>query len=130
MEENKICSECGTENEEKFKFCKNCGKELEPQKFEQNDYNTTSNNQPYGQYGYNDFIIPETEGIPNEEVATFVGRKAGKIIPKFAKMQATNSKISWCWPVAILSYFFGPVGAAFWYLYRKMYKMATIFFAI
>ena len=130
MEENKICSECGTENEEKFVYCKNCGKELEPQKFEQNDYNTTSNNQPYGQYGYNDFIIPETEGIPNEEVAAFVGRKAGKIIPKFAKMQATNSKISWCWPVAILSYFFGPVGAAFWYLYRKMYKMATIFFAI
>lgn len=130
MEENKICSECGTENEEKFKFCKNCGKELEPQKFEQNDYYTASNNQPYGQYGYNDFIIPETEGIPNEEVAAFVGRKAGKIIPKFAKMQATNSKISWCWPVAILSYFFGPVGPAFWYLYRKMYKMAVIFFAI
>lgn len=132
MEENKICSECGTENEEKFEFCKNCGKELETQKSEQSANSNTDHSAPNGQYGgvYNDFIIPETDGIPNDEVAAFVGGKASKIIPKFAKMQVTNTKISWCWPVAILSYFFGPLGAAFWYLYRKMYKMAVIFFAI
>ncbi len=130
MEDKIICNECGTENEEKYEFCKNCGRVLKTEKTQQNPF---ANNAPYGQYanGYNGYMdMPEIEGIPTDEVAAFVGSKAPKIIPKFAKMQMTASKTSWCWSVAILSYLFGPMGAAFWFLYRKMYKIAIIFFAI
>lgn len=128
MEEKRICSECGTENEEKYRFCKNCGKELEAEGFEQQTYGNVYNQYVNVENGY--MNMPEIEGIPADEVSAFVGKKAPKIVRKFAKMQVTSSKASWCWPVAILSYFFGPIGAAFWYLYRKMYKLAIIFFAI
>ncbi len=134
MDEKRICSECGTENEEKFEFCKNCGKALESEEAQQNTYaENAAYSASFGQYanGYNSYMnIPEIEGIPTDEVAAFVGGKAAKIIPKFAKMQVTASKTSWCWPAAILGFLFGPIGAAFWYLYRKMYKIAIIFMAI
>ena len=41
-------------------------------------------------------------------------------------MEISNSKVSWCWPVAILGFIFGPFGAAFWFFYRKMYKPAFV----
>ena len=51
-------------------------------------------------------------------------------MPRFAKMQLSGSKASFCWPVAIWGYILGPIGAALWFLYRKMYKIAILFFAI
>ena len=48
------------------------------------------------------------------------------IMPKFIKMEITNSKTSWCWPAALLGFFLGPMGAALWFYYRKMYKPAAL----
>ncbi len=45
-------------------------------------------------------------------------------------MELTGSKVSWCWPAAVLGFLFGPLGAAIWFFYRKMYKAAVIFMAI
>ena len=134
MEEKKICSECGTENEEKFEFCKNCGKELYSEKREAERRAKATPPSRYDHsapYGFNgNMNIPDIDGISTEEVAAFVGKKAHKIVPKLAKMQVTSSKVSWCWPAAILGYMLGPLGAALWYLYRKMYKVALIFAAV
>lgn len=125
---NKICSNCGTENEEIYKFCKNCGKEFaaaggeQGQHNDQYAYNSMNNN--------NDMNMPEIDGIPAEEMSAFIGAKSRKILPKFAKMQLSGSKACWCWPAAIWSLFLGPVGAAIWFLYRKMYRIAILFLAI
>lgn len=135
MENKNICSSCGTENEAEYKYCKNCGNELmveEPeQKSETNtDSNTnteyTSSKEPNFKRVPNGIILDSISGIPSEEVALFIGKKGHDILPKFSKMELSNSKVSWCWPAAILGYLFGPLGAAFWFFYRKMYKPALI----
>ncbi len=121
---NKICSRCGTHNEERYNYCKNCGNPLNAQ--------TGPNNQEYENYNpKSDFIpiIDEIDGVQMGEMATFVGKNSFKIIGKFSRMQITNSKISWCWPVAILGFFFGFFGASIWFFYRKIYKPAIFLFA-
>ncbi len=149
--ENKICAECGTENEKEYIYCKNCGAQLSSKKEEDtpfestvfvdsmpqseepkptippqsNSYSDSSFPYPYG--AYSSYTI---DGIPADEVAFFVGKKANDFMPKFLKMEMLRSKNSWCWPVAILGYLFGPIGAAFWFFYRKMYKTAVILLAI
>lgn len=123
---NKICNECSTENEKEYQFCKNCGNKLEETKKDENI--TTQNFSSNPQYtSPNDVGIQE---ISAEELSLFIGKKATNILPKFQKMELSNSKISWCWPVAILSFLFGPFGAALWFFYRKMYKNALIFSGI
>jgi hypothetical protein len=79
----------------------------------------------WGAYGNMNF-----DGVSGEEMAAFVGKKANDILPKFFKMQLKNSKVSWCWPAAILGFIFGPLGSGLWFLYRKMYKIGIIFLAI
>ncbi len=114
------CKHCGTENEEKYTYCKNCGTLLrsgEQSKFERNNYR-------YDYYA--DKIPDEIDGIPSEDFRFFVRKNQYKILDKFAKMSFTGSKLSWCWPAAILSFFFGFFGAAFWLFYRKMYRYGII----
>lgn len=83
-----------------------------------------------GQYSpYNTYTAYAIDGIPAEDVAFFVGKKSAEIMPKFMKMEITHSKVSWCWPAAILGFIFGPFGAALWFFYRKMYKIALILLA-
>lgn len=157
--EKKICSDCGTENEKEYIYCKNCGAPLASVKKEeappsaptggfapehnnaapeytaytshtqQSDYTYNPpggvNYTPYGAYtGYG------IDGIPAEDITFFVGKKSAEIMPKFMKMEITRSKTSWCWPAAILGFIFGPMGAALWFLYRKMYKTAIILLAV
>lgn len=151
--DKKICSECGTENESDYIYCKNCGTLLaapakpaepapakaEPEhefiaqtapepKVEQPSfqpappvYNTAN-----GSAGYTPDSSPITDGIPQEELALFIGKKSSAIMPKFIKMEITNSKVSWCWPPAVFGFLFGPMGAALWLLYRKMYKTGAL----
>ncbi len=69
-------------------------------------------------------------GIPADEVALYIGKKHPQICPKLIKLEASGSKASWCWPAAVLSFLLGPIGGAFWFLYRKMYKIAIILMAI
>lgn len=128
-----ICSECGTENELQYEYCKNCGANLksEPKNSEPNNYGSSNNQVPYGFDTYNqDFLLETIDGVPSEDVITFVGKKSHAIIPKFNKMEICASKTSWCWPAAILGFMFGPLGAAIWFFYRKMHKIALVFAAI
>ncbi len=135
MDNKNICSSCGTENEAEYRYCKNCGEVIISEKEEpqtqsaQNnsysEYKQTSPEPDFKRYP-NGIILDSISGVPSEEVALFVGKKGYDILPKFSKMELSNSKVSWCWPVAILGYLFGPFGAAFWFFYRKMYKPAFI----
>lgn len=174
--DNKICSECGTENEAKYIYCKNCGaplvqknedagskpdnaaqdKTADNQEFtgysgadtqpeadtaaasgkaaEEQNGNAQEGTGGSRNYGYAKGVYsPEPsgaqygiEGIPAEDIAFFVGKKAGDILPKFTSMEFSGSKVSWCWPAAVLGFFFGPMGAAIWFLYRKMYKIGAL----
>lgn len=154
MENNKIfCSECGTENEEKYDYCKNCGAKLEraenitkPNILDNEQYTQTSqqsedytyyqNNgqtttqKNFSQNDFGDTFVETINGIPYGEVAVFVGKKAQKYMPVFSKLEITGGKTAWHWPCAILSFLFGPIGAALWFFYRKMYKIALILSAI
>ena len=138
---NNICPECGTENEPHYPYCKNCGTALktETQKktvpetqpviveeFEDTPFTNTQTapqNEPEFSAGY-------VDGIPQVEYRLFIGKNADKILPKFTKMDITGTNTSWCWPCAILGFFLGPLGAALWFFYRKMYKPAFILSAI
>lgn len=173
--DNKICSECGTENEAKYIYCKNCGAPLvlKNEKFQKQPENETAdkaagapefngysgaNTQPENNTGADSYETAQEyggnqsessgggnsgfaqgvysaepsgaqygiDGIPAEDIAFFVGKKAGDILPKFTSMEFSGSKVSWCWPAALLGFFFGPMGAAIWFLYRKMYKIGAL----
>lgn len=151
---NIICSNCATENEEKYDYCKNCGTKLqksfeneqedsfskseEPNESQNYSYTGQNNYAPppqpdytnyYGQSA-NDTYVETIGGIPYGEVSVFVGKKAPKYMNVFSKMEITGSKTAWHWPTAILSFFMGPLGAALWFFYRKMYKPAIILSAI
>lgn len=130
MDNKNICSSCGTENETEYKYCKNCGSELnaEAKSFEpkiNTEYKAAAPEQSFKEMP-NGIIIDNISGVSSDEIALFIGKKAYNILPKFSKMELSNSKVSWCWPVAVLGYLFGPFGAAFWFFYRKMYKPAVI----
>ena len=143
--DKKICSECGTENESDYIYCKNCGallaapaKPAEPEPAKAQTAPEPKAGQPSfqpappvyntanGSAGYTPDSNPITDGIPQEELALFIGKKSAVIMPKLVKMEITNSKVSWCWPAAILGFFFGPMGAALWFFYRKMYKTGAL----
>ena len=121
--ENNICSKCNTENEPHYTYCKNCGNPLQKSHSNDNQNTSYSYNAPFQNPASNNIHIG---GISSEEMSLFIGKKATNIIPKFIKMELTGSKFSWCWPAAILGLFFGPMGAAIWFFYRKMPKIATI----
>lgn len=141
--DKKICSECGTENENDYIYCKNCGALLtaaaKPEN-EQPEHKLTAEAAPAPKTvpeSTAQETVPKTEqssfrpapapdGIPQEEIALFIGKKSVVIMPKFIKMEITNSKTSWCWPAALLGFFLGPMGAALWFYYRKMYKPAAL----
>ena len=124
---NNICEVCQTENEPQYKYCKNCGHLLNVSESNTEQYTNPNNSQArfLGETHINDF-----DGVSAEEMAIFTGKNSHKILPKFEKMQITNSKTSWVWPAAILGLVFGPLGSALWFFYRKMYKVALIFVAI
>ncbi len=135
MDKN-FCSNCSTENESEYVYCKNCGAQLKPEKEtapinsenipQTNSVPVTAPSQGGYQNNYNGYNSVNFDGVSTEEMNLYIGKKANDIMPKFIKMQITCSKVSWCWPVAILGFLFGPLGAAFWFFYRKMYKKAAI----
>lgn len=149
--DKKICTECGVANESEYIYCKNCGAPLakaeekpeSPVNDRQGEPQTDSGfnggdnaggcTPPYGEapyQPYNTYASYAIEGVPAEDVAFFIGKKSAEIMPKFMKMEITRSKVSWCWPAAILGFIFGPFGAALWFFYRKMYKIALILLAV
>ncbi len=128
----KFCPECKTENEEQFNFCKNCGTSLAFQKEELNgDFNTPEQFDPAAQKKGNSALgngMPdEIEGIQKREMLAFLGKDSDKIYDKFLKMEYSGSKVSWCWPVFLLTAFLGFFGTAIWFFYRKIFKPAIAF---
>ncbi len=128
----KFCPECKTENEEQFNFCKNCGTSLTFQKEKLNgDFNTPEQFDPATQKKSNNVscngMPDEIEGVEKREMLAFLGKDSDKIYDKFLKMEYSGSKISWCWPVFLLTAFFGFFGSAIWFFYRKMFKPAIAF---
>ena len=130
---NRICPKCSTENEEEYIYCKNCGTQLA----QKSDYHTKPEqpNQQSSTYSYQNstFNAPNNYsicGIPAEEIGVFIGKNSENYLSSFLKMEITNSNVSWCWSVAVLTFFFGPIGAGIWYYYRKMFKKATLFTVI
>ncbi len=119
---NNYCKDCGTENEPEYKYCKNCGGKL----YDENEEANTESSSNATYVSPEKIIVDTIDGVPSEEMSIFIGKKASDIMPKFSKMAITNSKISWCWPAALLGIFLGPIGSALWFFYRKMYKPAVI----
>lgn len=151
--DKRICPECSTVNEPEYIYCKNCGLKLtEEPKNETKNYSNFNSQEKSGPVTDNfegrrpqgesaapapdftnaqgPFLLDGIDGCSRDEISAFVGAKAGVIYPKFSKMELSRSKISWCWPPALLGLGFGPLGAAIWFFYRKMYKIAAIFVAI
>ena len=140
-EQNTFCGECGTENEPAYEFCKNCGAPLAKRTPEPPPppppvapFQTFAQPMPAEPFapaanaavgGY----VAE-DGIPSEDLALFIGKKANVYLPKFMAMDLTGSKVSWSWSLAVLGFLLGPIGASFWFFYRKMFKPALILLAI
>lgn len=119
---SKICPFCKTVNEDEYVYCKNCGNPLESRE------NTQDANVNYTTFRSfeNENTLPVIDGVPTEDIAAFVGVKAPVFLRKFVKSEIVGSKTDWNWPVAVLSFFMGPCGAALWFLYRKMYKIGLL----
>ncbi len=138
MDKN-YCPNCSTENESDYAYCKNCGAQLkfetEETKSPKTEYSQPNpqNNLNFDGNGFNPkngYDSIDYDGISAGEMSDYIGKNSHNIMPKLAKMQITKSKVSWCWPVAILSFLLGPLGAAIWFFYRKMYKPAAILTAL
>ncbi len=110
---SKFCISCGSENSEEYFFCKNCGKRLTGEGGEERQAAEPE-------------FLNSGDSVSGRERAAFIGKNAYKIMRRFSGMHLSASKISWCWPVAVLSFFFGLFGAAIWFFYRKMYRAATL----
>lgn len=120
--QNNICPECKTENEPEYRYCKNCGTPL---------FTAQQNtNEAYGEQDTSKSYGDTIDGNPVEDVVAFTGKNVPKIVPAFIKMEKTGSKVSWSWPPFIFGFFFGPIGVAIWFFYRKMYSKASIFAGI
>ena len=91
-------------------------------------------NGAYNSKNYNQAPPPQSgvsvDGVPENQLAAYIGKNSYKIIGKFIKIQQTGSKVAWCWPPFVWGLFFGPVGVMIWLLYRKMYKNGCIAGAI
>lgn len=123
---NRVCPECDTPNEPEYTYCKNCGTPLPMGDGDQGNNNGGfyGNVPPPNYYGAP--FVDEIDGIPTADMVRFVGSNSDKIVGKWSAMTASRSKVSWCWPVAVLMFFFDLAGAAFWFLYRRMYKVGIL----
>lgn len=150
--DKKICPECKTENEKDYIYCKNCGTlltdtvkqtpEPKPETAAATGVGSTAKTPSGGGYSvgaggentggnssYNPYSMYSQfsfKGVPGDDIAVYVGKKATEYIPKFIKMEYSGTKTSWCWPAAVLGFLLGPMGAALWFYYRKMYKTAAV----
>ncbi|MBR4761794.1 MAG: hypothetical protein IK086_04080 [Clostridia bacterium] len=128
-----ICPECKTPNEPEYEYCKNCGAPIAAHGGNQNArynaaysggyYGTAPNTQAYGSSPQSSVSV---DGVPENQLAAYIGKNSYKIIGKFIKIQQTGSKVAWCWPPFVWGFFLGPVGVMIWFLYRKMYKNGCI----
>ena len=124
---SKICPVCRTPNEEEYNFCKNCGSLLNPDSKYAPPEDPVQNKVIYSTEAVPDMVI---DGVPLEDISDFIGSRSQVYVNKFIKSETKKSKIGWNWTVAVLSFLFGPLGAAISFFYRKMNKFGTILLCI
>ncbi len=119
----KICVRCKTENNADYKYCKTCGAELpfvdkKPiWEYDGEAQNTAEDN------------FHNSDEISTYEMNVFVGKNSNVIVPKFVQLGREDKKTAFCLPVLLLGLFFGPVGIAAYFLYRKMVTPAVLILA-
>ena len=115
-QKRKKCPVCAASNEADALYCKRCASPI-------------GRPSPVGQQPNRSAAqsVTRFEGAAVEDAAIFIGRGAGRYIPKFIDMELRRSRASWNWPVLLLTLFFGPAALAVWFFYRKMYKPALLF---
>lgn len=113
-----FCIKCGTENKQEYTFCKNCGAVLP---------DLQENYTPHGNIKTEEDNTQDEKifGIAKKHLKRFVDKNNEKILSRFSGLELADSAVSWCWPAAILGFFFGFFGVSFWFFYRKMYKPAV-----
>ena len=135
MENKKVCSVCGTENEEEYRFCKNCGAKLNTSTPE---YSPTNGYAPYERNYGNPYSAPNyserlktIDGVETEKLSAYVGKeKRDYYMPRFIGMSVTGKKTTFNWAVAILACFVGMPFMAAWFFYRKMPKIGVFLCAV
>ncbi len=117
----KKCLRCAAQNGDEYGYCRLCGAllpEIEAKftssKFSEEKGDRTIADSPFELSVY--------------EMEAFVGKNSDDIVKRFAFMQKTGRKASFCLPVFLLGLFFGLFGIAVWFLYRKMTKPAVFLF--
>lgn len=130
--DKKYCPQCGVENLAQSAYCKNCGTRfsvVESSNFYVDSYasqmNMHKNIQPVVDENYYEV---DFEGITGTELYAYTNNK--RVMNKFANMKFSDTKFSWCWSAAALTFLLGSFGAAIWFFYRKMYKWALCFLAL
>ncbi|MBQ2391314.1 MAG: hypothetical protein II306_06055 [Clostridia bacterium] len=125
-----LCENCNTVNDQSSRFCRYCGKELvTPVTVEQTDIPAASPTEPENKYG-NTYTSNEILGVPEAEMAEFVGKNSDKVMKNFIRMRDKNSKISFNLPVFLLGLLVSPIIAAGWFFYRRMNKIGAIVLCI
>lgn len=124
--ETVVCPRCGTQNAAEEPVCTNCGARLyfgaaPTPRMPQAQLPDWSNS-PYVTRGT--LISPEETigGNTVRDTAQYVQASAHRYIPKFYTIEKTGKKISWNWA----AFFFAP----YWFFYRKLYAVGSIFLVL
>ncbi|MBR3988683.1 MAG: DUF2628 domain-containing protein [Clostridia bacterium] len=130
FDEEITCSLCGAKNPKESKFCNSCGRPVEDSKAYNNSNQTEGQQNPQGGFG-GAFVIDPLggvkadedlgEGIKAGEAAKFVKTSTPYFIPQFKQLKERGKT-----RFSFVGFIFG----GGWMLYRKMYKLGTVFTAI
>lgn len=130
------CPHCGHENPAFAEFCAHCGRPTGADDWQSAHTHTPppqatpfggGYTPPYGEYRpFHATIDPlggvapdeELEGVPAEELATFVGNNTAYYLPRFRRFSREGSKCNWNWAAFFLT--------PYWLLYRKQYVAGVL----
>lgn len=126
---HQICPRCHTRNPEFAEICTHCGLRLNAagdwQSANHNHEHTYGEYQPFRNHTHSTGDVnpnEEVSGTKAEYLAAIVGSKTPYYLPRFRRMSRNGSNLSWNWA----AFFFGP----YWFLYRKMYGIGTLYLAL
>lgn len=129
----KVCPHCQAINEPDYIYCKRCGTVLTGAASgdgPQGACGPQPSYTPPGGYGYGyGYATATIDGIPTGQVDAFIGNKPS-LQSKIHKMELTQSKISWNWPVFLTTFFGGALLTPCWFFHRKMNKIAALLVAV
>lgn len=125
--ETRTCPKCSNIVSAKTRFCEFCGHSFNSSTAVKTTYKPeieesavqTEEKVPFAEEN-TVYTCGESEPVSDNEIELIVKKKPDVFKKKFKKLEKT--KTGWNWPVFIMSYFLGPVGAALWFLYRKCKK--------